>query len=223
MQHLIKIFAGIILIALAGACSPSSQITGSWKNNNIQVQYDNIMVAGLTQNINAKSTIENDLRMSLTAKGVTVVKSMDAFPPSYAKDVSKEDMMNKIRHQGADAILTVTLVDKKNESRYIPGTYGYTPMPMYGRFWGYYSYWGPTMYSPGYYSQDKVYYMETNVYDANTEELVWSAESETYNPENISGFSQELANIIANKLEKDGIISGQKSSVPDKHTVTRVK
>ncbi len=218
-----KILTSVILIGVAGACSPGSQITGSWKNTRIEARYDNIMVAGLTQNIEAKSTIENDLLMALTEKGVTVFKSIDAFPHTFTKDVSKEEMLSKIRKQGADAILTVTLVDKQTESRYVPGNYGYAPMPMYNRFWGYYNYWGPTMYSPSYYTQDRIYYMETNVYDAKTEELVWSAESETYNPENLSGFSPELAKIIASKLVKDGIVvPGKKISRPDKQAVSRV-
>jgi len=223
MKTIKKLFAVVILTVIFGACSPNSQITGSWKNTNVNARYDNIMVAGLTQNIEAKSTIEKDLTTALGEKGVTVVKSIDAFPTTFTKDVSKEEMLAKIRKQGADAILTVTLVDKQTESRYVPGSYGYAPMPMYGRFWGYYNYWGPMMYSPNYYTQDKIYYMETNVYDAKTEELVWSAESETYNPENLSGFSPELAKIIANKLVKDGIIvSGSKISQTDKQAVSRV-
>jgi hypothetical protein len=223
MKNFKDLFLGVILIGIAGACSPSSQITGSWKNTKIETYYDKIMVAGLTPNVEAKSTIENDLTAALTAKGVVVIKSIDAFPQTFTKDVSKDEMLSKIRNQGADAILTVTLVDKQTESRYVPGTYGYAPMPMYNRFWGYYNYWGPTMYSPTYYTQDKIYYIETNVYDAKTEELVWSAESETYNPENLSGFSPELANIIAKKLEKDGIISVRnKIPQPDKQTVSKI-
>jgi hypothetical protein len=220
MKRIETVLISLGLISLLLACSPGSKITGSWKSNKLAHGYSTIMVAGLTGNIEAKRTVEDALTLSLQDKGVVVTKSTDAFPPSFTKDASKEDMLKKIRQQGTDAILTVTLVDKQTESRYVPGSYSYAPMPMYNRFWGYYNYWGPMSYSPNYYVQDKIYYLETNVYDADSEELVWSAESETYNPENLSGFSQELANILAIKLEKDGIIS-RKPARPDKKVVSK--
>ena len=218
----IKIFfAVLVVIGLFHSCSPSSQITGSWKNPKSAVQYNNILVAAMTSSVEAKSTVENDMVNSLVGKGIMVSKSLDVFPPNFGKDITKEEMMSKIRHRGSDAILTVTLVDKRTESRYLPGGYGYAPMPMYSRFWGYYNYMYPTMYNnPGYYRQDRIYYMETNLYDAQTENLIWSAQSETYNPKDLSGFSQELANIIANKLEKDGIIRNSKIEYPAKRAVS---
>ncbi|CAN5489333.1 hypothetical protein BH10BAC4_BH10BAC4_01790 [soil metagenome] len=212
---------GLISLLLASSSS-GSKITGSWKSNRLVHGYATIMLTALTGNIEAKRTIENDLTLSLQDKGVVVTKSTDAFPPSFTYEASKEDMLKKIRQEGTDAILTVTLVDKQTESRYVPGTYSYAPMPMYNRFWGYYNYWGPMSYSPNYYVQDKIYYLETNVFDADSEELVWSAESQTYNPEDLSGFSEELANILAVKLEKDGIIIG-KPIRSDKKLVTNNK
>lgn len=217
-----KIFFAVLLVSgLFYSCSPSSQITASWKNPKSHMQYGSVMVAAMTHSIQAKSTVENDMAAALGKKGVIATKSMEVFPPNFAKDMTREQLLDKVRDKGTGAILTITLVDKKTESRYTPGTYGYVPMPVYGRFWGYYTYWYPTMYSPGYYSQDKIYYMETNLYDAQTEELIWSAESQTYDPNDLSGFSLELANIIANKLDKDGVIRKNNTEYPAKRTISR--
>lgn len=212
----------LVIIVSASSCSPNSVITGSWKNN-ITPYYGTILAAGITQSVEAKSMIEKDLATALESKGMIVTKSIDEFPPKISGNPTKDDMLDKIRKTNTDAILTVTLVDKQTQSRYVPGSVGYTPIPVYGRFGGYYNYWVPQMYSPNYYTQEKVYYMETNVYDSKTEELVWSAETETVNPSNLSGFSQELANIIANKLEKDGIIRVKKTVQSDKPTASRSK
>ena len=75
--------------------------------------------------------------------------------------------------------------------------------------------------NPAYYAQDCVYYLETNLYDARSEDLVWSAQSETYNPKDLSGFSQVLANQIVNKLEKDGLLRTNKLESPTKPAVSR--
>ena len=219
-----NLFGVIILVVLHSACSPSSRITGSWKKPRFRSSYSDVMVAALTSNIDAKSTIENDLSAALTGRGLLVTKGMDIFPPTFSKEIGKEEMMRRIRrHSALQAIVAVSLIRKETASHYVPGSYGYAPMyNYYGRFWGYYSFWYPTLYSPGYYTQDNIYYLETNVYDVKTEELVWSAQSETYNPENLSGFSHELADLIADRLIKDGIIrSNVKLHQPDKSVTSR--
>ena len=48
--------------------------------------------------------------------------------------------------------------------------------------------------------------METNIYDAETEELLWSAQSETYNPSDFENFVKGYVNTLFKQLEKDGII-----------------
>lgn len=118
-------------------------------------------------------------------------------------------MLDEIGKIGADAILTVSLIDKETDTRYVPGSYDYAPYPrynFYGRFWGYYSYWYPVIYTPGYYVNEKTYYIETNLYDANTQELVWSAQSETYSPSGLHDFASEYAQLIAKKLKQENVI-----------------
>lgn len=221
-----NLFRLIIIGVLAVACSPSSRITGLWKKPKFKGSYSDAMVAALTRNVDAKSTIENDLAIALTGRGVLVTKSMDIFPPSFAKkEIGKQEMMRKIRRNSAlHAIVAVSLIHKETASHYVPGSYGYAPVyNYYGRFWGSYI-WYPAVYSQGYYTQDKVYYLETDVYDVKTEELVWSATSETYNPENLSGFSRELAGLIADRLIKDGIFHAElkfKLGQPDNDVTSR--
>jgi hypothetical protein len=210
----------LFFLSVAGSvisCAPDSKITSAWKNASRTKSYGHVVVVALTHDVNAKTVVERDLSGALEAKNVTVMKSLDIFPPAFTKDITKEDMLGKIRLAGADAILTVSMINKETKTSYVPGSPGYVP-----GFWGYYSYWGPTVYRPGYYTEDRVYYMETNLYDASTDELVWSAQSETYNPSSITGFSKELAKILANRLQKDKIITpASKLSAADKKIESR--
>lgn len=206
----------IILTAIVAAfisicCSSSTEITGSWKNPALKdKKYNNVFVAAFTKNINAKTTVEGDLASALQKKGTAVSRSIQVMPPNFTDSANnKEAMLKKIRKTEANAILTISLIDKETESRYVPGSYGYQPYPRfgyYGMFWGYYSYWYPQVYSPGYYVEDKTYYIETNLYDAKTEEVVWSAQSATYNPANLQRFSKEFASVIADRLSKEGLL-----------------
>lgn len=62
------------------------------------------------------------------------------------------------------------------------------------------------MYTPGYYDTDKKYYIEINLYDAETDELVWSSQSETTNPPSLESFAPTFALTVVNQLIKDGLI-----------------
>lgn len=114
-------------------------------------------------------------------------------------------MLGKIRELNSDVIFTVALVDKESESRYVPGSMPYRPyMGYYERgFWGYYNYWYPFGYDPGYYTTDKTYFLEGNLFDVKTEEQLWSVQTEAYNPTSIENFSKKYAQLLWKRAEKE--------------------
>jgi|GEM_PF-83169 len=210
----ISFFTFIIILFIS--CGPSTVITGSWKNPElVSKKYSRILVAALTSNTIAKETVENEMALAL-GKDVSVLKSISEFPPDmHNTDSDKDTIFNRVKNKNIDAILTISLITKETDSRYIPGLYPYNPIVGYNyyeNFWGYYNYWYPYYYSPGYYIQDKIYYIETNLYDAHTEKLVWSAQSKTYNPAGLENFSKEFATLIVEKMKKDGILNQEKLS-----------
>lgn len=201
----------LFMIAVLTCCSPSTYITGSWKSPDpLTKQYSSILVAALTSNTIAKATLENDMAEVL-AKSISVRKGIDEFPPDiYGTDSSRITLMDKVRNKNLDAILTISILSEETETRYVPGTDPYYPPvhPYYNNFWGYYSYWQPRFYDQGYYVQDKVYFIETNLYDTGNEKLIWSAQSKTYDPGDLESFSKDFADIIVMKMQADGIIGG---------------
>lgn len=158
----------------------------------------------------ARQTIENDLDAILEEDGITASSSFEIIPPGFkATPENKEKVLSAIQAAGHDAILTITFLDQTSETRYVPGTTMYSPIGYggyYGRFYGYYSYYNPVMYDPGYYTTDN-YYLEMNLYDAQTEALVWSVLSDTANPSTIESFCKTLAQSVEFQLIKDGIIA----------------
>jgi len=208
MRKLSTLFAFTLIVL--GSCSPSVKILGSWTSPSMSTTgYDDLFVTALTDNILARQTVEQDLDNLLNEKGVNAQSSFNILPPGFkTSGVDKNEVLQKIKALGSDAILTVAVLDQTNETRYVPGTTMYSPMGYgyYGRFWGYYSYYNPVMYDPGYYTTDKNYYLEANLYDAETEELVWSSQSETTNPASIETFSKTFSETIVSQLIKDGLI-----------------
>lgn len=198
-------------VGLTG-CASSTQITGSWKSPDATSQtYNKIIVAALTDNVQTRQTIENSLQAQLQQQGINATKSIDVFPPALMREQGSDTdmLLSKIQGEGYDAIMTAAVIDKETETHYVPGNYAYAPVTRfgwYGSFAGYYSYLYPTLYQPGYYNKDKVYYLETNLYDAQSEKLLWSAQSKTYSPASLSKFADKFAQLTVNQMEQDNLI-----------------
>jgi hypothetical protein len=203
---LVLLFAGVFC-----SCSTPTFITSSWRKPNATADgYRNIFVAALTKNIPAKQAVENGLQTMLQQKGLKVEKSTDVFPPNFETltGQKKEFVISEIRNTGANGILTIALLRKETESHYEGGywepglRFGY-----YNRLSDYYNNWYPYLYGQGYYDEEKVYYLETNFYDAKTEQLIWAAQSKTYDPVDIDSFLKGYIKSIYNRMEKDGLIT----------------
>jgi hypothetical protein len=204
----------LLFAVLFASCSPSQKVTNSWSNKQAakSEKYKKVFVFAITQNLAARNLVESDLRRSIIGLGLDAETSYDVFPATFTKDTapSKEVILAKLRELKCDLIFTVSLLDSKTESKYVPGsTSYYAPYPAYGYYGGfgsYYGYYSPVVYSPGYYTTDKIYYLEANLFDAESESILWSVQSETYNPENLQEFSAEYTDLIISQAKVDGII-----------------
>lgn len=196
-----KISVLALFIGLLTYCStPGIMMTGSWKNPKpLAKAYGSFFIAALTSNAVARSTVEDNMAIALSNAGADkTVKSIEVFPPKLGKDsIDKKLIMDKVSSKNTEAIL-VCLIRKQTETEYVPGGYD--------GFLGYYSYWYPYVYTPGYYVEDQVYYLEANLYDTKTQELLWSAQSKSYNSTGLSSFSQKFAELAVRKLKSDGIL-----------------
>ena len=199
----------LVSLAFMISCGPSQKITSSWVNKDADLskKYTTIFILAMTQNVAGRNIVESDLANAAQAKGYKVYKSTEVFMDQFTtKETapSKEAVLAKATSLGCDAIFTVGLVDKTSETRYVPGTVSYSPYMGYGYgFGGYYGYMSPAMYSPGYYTTDKTYFMEAHVFDVATEKLLWSAQSEAYDPTSISKFSRDYTTLVVEKISAD--------------------
>ncbi|SFC35529.1 hypothetical protein SAMN05421747_10963 [Parapedobacter composti] len=203
----------IIVTMVLGACSTSTRITGSWKDPAIEAstgEHKRVLVVAMTRNIEVRTKLENALADKAAQRGISVVKSSDIFTPDFFHQIPpRDELFSRIGETGVDAILTVSLIDRESNTRYVRGTTRYAPFPMYnwyGGFYSYFNYWHPIMYDPGYYVTDKTYFLETNLYSTETDRLIWSAQSETVNPASIDAFAEEYPDVLLSQMVKDGLL-----------------
>lgn len=206
----------VTVIALAlffAACSSSKEYTGVWVNKEkIQGKtFHNIFILAMTADIQARNQVESDLANAAKARGLQAVKSIDVMAPSLndPKMPAKEDIANKLKASGCDAIFIVSLLKKEEAARYTPGTQAYSIMPTYtwsGNYFGYYSNWYPTVSTPGYYTAEKSYFIESNLYDATSEEIMWSVQSQVFNPSSLQKFSRSYMTALVKQLESEKLL-----------------
>lgn len=207
MKNLLILISAITI----SACGPTQRITNSWINPEATSKgpYQSIFVIVLSPSKETSFSVEDRLAGIISSRGQKVVLSSAVFPPnlSISENFTREEMAEAIRRTGCDAVFVVALLDVKSVETYHPGT-AYYPMSygMYGSYYGYYNYYYPQVYSPGYYSSDNTYYIETNFYELDTDQLLWSIQSEAYNPSSIDSWFDRYSYDLLNELEKEGLI-----------------
>jgi hypothetical protein len=212
MKKSYLLFTAIITTVIITACSSARQ-SGVWVNTEkIQGKsFNKIFIIVMTANVEARAKLENDLAAAAVLKGYNAVKSIDVMPPTLSdpKSESKEQIAAKVKESGCDAVLVTSLLKKEESSRYIPGAGDYSMLPYYswgGRYRSYYSHWYPTLYSPGYYTNENTYFMQSNLYDAASEEVMWSVQSKVFAPSSLDSFSKEYIYGLIKRLENENLL-----------------
>jgi hypothetical protein len=217
-MRLVKLSLVLSLVYVLGSsCNSEMRVMATWVNKE-KVQAlpkvkHTVFILVMTQNFEAKTALENDLANAAQAKGIKVYKSLDVFGPMLTKAnlPYKDAMLKSIRDLGCDAIFTVAVVDQESETHYVPGTEvvnSFSPYAGYGyTYSGYYSY-AVVYYQPGYYDTKKTYFIESNLFDAKTEELLVTMQSKVVNPPEIEKASKKYTAILVQELQNQGFLKG---------------
>jgi len=166
---------GVLMALLITACA-TTKFTSVWKDPSYRGQPRKIMVIGVAKKAINKRIFEDEFVQQLKARGTDAVASYTVMPDE--KQADNTAIAATMKEQGADVVLISRLASKKTVHTYVPGTVTYPPA-YYGTWRDYYGYGYQAVYTPGYVAEDEYALMETNLYDADSGKLIWSASSET--------------------------------------------
>ncbi|MFI5153645.1 MAG: hypothetical protein ACHQET_09950 [Chitinophagales bacterium] len=213
IKSLVALFAFAFTVS---SCSNSSmRVLATWVNKEktepMKGKVKSIIIIVFTQNFEAQSALENDLAKVAESRGIKVYKSIDVYGPILTAEnrPPKEAFVKSVHDMGCDGIFAVAVVDRESETRYVPETYStgmYTPYPGYGyNYGGFYAY-TTTLYSPGYYTETKTYFLQSNFYDAKTEELLVAMQSKLINPPDMPKASRKYTALLLQELQNQGFL-----------------
>lgn len=209
----LKLISTIALVSMVlFGCGSSTEITASWKAPEADPEgYQNLFIAALTEKMSARQNIEKEFSSILNNNNITTELSIDTFRPDFLDEgvPEREDLLEIIQETEVDGILTVTFIDTEEEKRYVPRGPTYAPIGRfgyYGDFYGYFNHWYGNSWNTGYYTTDKTYFIETNLYDGDDLKLVWSGQSKTYHSSDLDFLTKEFVDAIIGELAQEGLI-----------------
>ncbi len=166
----------LALIAMLLSACASTELNAVWKDPTYKARPAKIMVVGVARNPLNRRIFEDEFVAQLKARGTEAIASYTVLPDQ--QESNREAIAAKVKDLGADSILITRLVSKKIIQTYVPGT-RYYPPPLYGSWPNYYGYGYRYMHTPDYIFEDEYAVMETNLYEAKSDKLVWAASYET--------------------------------------------
>ena len=193
----------------------TSRITSTWKADNIQAKkYNKILVLGLIREADRsiREKMEEHLVGDMRNMGYNAICACDEYGPKAFENMTEKEALNKLTNSGIDAVLTVVLLDKTKERYYVPAQINYSPYVIYrNRFWGYYTTMYDRIYSKGYYEVSTKYFWESNLYDMDSKQLVYSVQTQSFDPSSSETLAHEYGKLIVNSLVKNNVVATQSS------------
>jgi hypothetical protein len=180
---LISVTAALCLSFVA-SCSLTN-LNAVWMDPQYQGgKLKNVLVVGGSTNQVVRRIFEDEFTARLKTRGTNAIPSYSIFPSENTLD--KDAIESKSRELGIDSMLIARVVDTKTKRELTPTPYNYYYRDTYFYDW-------PNRYSRfhsgsvsaryyddrRYYSEYEVVNLETNLYDTQTGNLIWSGLSDT--------------------------------------------
>ena len=202
----------LTLVAVLGGCASATRIESSWTDPTYSgLPFDRIAVVALFDSTAESRTFERTAARALEERGIEAV-------PAYTI-VSEERMYEEpeLRQELADAdvdgilIYRLIAVDERNVYRnptpymHVPGgivfgdPYYWYYYPRWNYYWHWRSSWDVT-HSPGYWEPLVYVVVESSLYDARKDRLVWTAKSTTMDDSQFEALADSIVAKVTEEL-----------------------
>lgn len=187
------------------SCATTTKLTHIWTDEAYRGSpVSDVLVVGVSDKGAVRRSFEDKFVKQLKETGIEAVSSAAAI--SSDKKLDKEAIVSSIEKLGVDAVLVTHLLGVDKEEKYHPPT-RYIAPANYHR--GYYLYYGNVynnVHTPGYYTTHTKVRLETNLYEAKTEELIWSGQSETWDPKSKTEVIDSVISVVIKNLQKNKLL-----------------
>lgn len=208
MGKLVALLAFSVLMS----CS-STRFVDSWRNKEIQ-SFDpkKLLVIGMTNNLTGRRIFEEELRLAFNQRGINAYESMGIIKEGFTDEERSmeeiDEMAQRLLDEGFDSVVITAVKGIDDKVNYRSDYYDMRfRWYRFGRYWFTYQ---DVFYSPGYYSNYKVYHVETAVYNLKADEersLVWVGSFDIVDPNNIAATVDDYVAKIMKQMALEGLVA----------------
>jgi hypothetical protein len=179
------------LIGLLFACGPSTKLEKSWADPSFSLKpspYKKVLVVAPLKDAASQRIAEDKI-----VKQIKAGTGVQSYSYLKATDTDQKLLQAQLIKDGFDGVIVMHLKDVEKSVSYNPGS-------SYGGWYGY------RTYTPGYYTEDKTFLVETNMYSVKDDKLMWSGTTSSLNPSSFEKSMDEIIYTIKTELQKKGIL-----------------
>lgn len=203
---------------LAG-CASATRIQSSWTDPTFSgTPFDRVAVVALFDSTAESRTFEESAASALEARGVDAVPAYEII--SDERMYEEAELRGQLADADVDAILIYRLiaVDERNVYRnptpfmHVPGgvifgdPYYWYYYPRWNYYWHWRSTWDVT-HSPGYWEPLAYVIVESSLYDARKDRLVWTAKSSTIDNSQFQALADSIVAKVTQELIDVNVVS----------------
>lgn len=194
----------MIILPLMYSCN-ESRITTSWSNRRtLDAATTKIIVIALVpaKEREMSQQLEKHLANDLQQMGYKAVSAYDLYGPLAFCPGNDTIIFNKLRSDGITSVLTISLLDKQQVEKFIPGHYIHPVNFM--------DHVGPRyqlLYEPARTETITNYFWESRLYVVSSEELVYFSQTTSFAPPNVQLLAHGYGLKITHNMIRKKIIS----------------
>jgi hypothetical protein len=203
-------FAAVLLVGLTGCQSTSIQsawFDPAYTGGAMQ----KIDIVGVGGTVSDRRVFEDIFAQRLRAAGVDGVPGYTVMADDARG--AEGPFSSAIEKSGAQGLIVVRVlgVDTKTQvsTTMVPGGPGWGPGFGPGYYGPYSGVYGPAWYPVTQVQQYDVASVEASLYDVKTRRLVWSATTQTLNPQSVAAETPGFADLIIRQLAARGLIASK--------------
>ena len=181
----------ILMIFFMTSCA-STKVTGEWKDPSLTAkQFKKILVMGIAKQPDDRILYEDEFVKQLKAKGVMATSSHTLIDRDNMWD--KATIVQTVKSKAFDSVIITRVGDTQARQQ------NYYKVNMY-------DYYGSFAHTSRTTVNQQKFGFESNLYDAETEKLVFSLYSDTYAQENINKRLDSYITTVLNKLVQNNLL-----------------
>jgi len=219
MNNYKVVLSGLFGLLLISGCASNTKLSNTWSDPGNTASYSDILIVGISDSEQKRRAYESFFIASFQDKGINAVASYTVIDHKTELNLEGEKgslrkiVKSAIKGSDIDAVLVTHVVSIEEEDIYRPSmdyqpvySSAYYNRPHYGGMYGYHGYVTAYVQQPGYYTEERTYVLESNLYDVKSGELVWTTRSKTFAPDSMEQAINDISSLIIADLKSRKLI-----------------